>query len=234
MKKILICTLVLLTCIVLCSCKDEHTPIGEDILGNLVDTEFTDTITLQAYSFLEDTVNTTNTSANILGHTFDPVFGKSSAGIYTQLALSGSAVNFGDHPVIDSLVLTLQLSGYYGDTNSYVGIRVHQLSEALDSQAQYYQNSTVNYDPTPLNYNLTGYTIRPSSTVVVDTSVLGAHLRVRLSDQFGQYLLNHQNDLNNQFQNFLKGLYIEAVSHTGNDGYMLLTNMTSALSGMTP
>ena len=233
MKKILICTLVLLTCIVLCSCKDEHTPIGEDILGNLVDTEFTDTITLQAYSFLEDTVNTTNTSANILGHTFDPVFGKSSAGIYTQLALSGSAVNFGDHPVIDSLVLTLQLSGYYGDTNSYVGIRVHQLSEALDSQAQYYQNSTVNYDPTPLNYNLTGYTIRPSSTVVVDTSVLGAHLRVRLSDQFGQYLLNHQNDLNNQFQNFLKGLYIEAVSHTGNDGYMLLTNMTSALSGMT-
>ena len=233
MKKILICTLVLLTCIVLCTCKDEHTPIGEDILGNLVDTEFTDTITLQAYSFLEDTVNTTNTSANILGHTFDPVFGKSSAGIYTQLALSGSAVNFGDHPVIDSLVLTLQLSGYYGDTNSYVGIRVHQLSEALDSQAQYYQNSTVNYDPTPLNYNLTGYTIRPSSTVVVDTSVLGAHLRVRLSDQFGQYLLNHQNDLNNQFQNFLKGLYIEAVSHTGNDGYMLLTNMTSALSGMT-
>ena len=233
MKKILICTLVLLTCIVLCSCKDEHTPIGEDILGNLVDTEFTDTITLQAYSFLEDTVNTTNTSANILGHTFDPVFGKSSAGIYTQLALSGSAVNFGDHPVIDSLVLTLQLSGYYGDTNSHVGIRVHQLSEALDSQAQYYQNSTVNYDPTPLNYNLTGYTIRPSSTVVVDTSVLGAHLRVRLSDQFGQYLLNHQNDLNNQFQNFLKGLYIEAVSHTGNDGYMLLTNMTSALSGMT-
>ena len=233
MKKILTCTLALLTCILLASCKDEHTPIGEDILGNLVDTEFTDTITLQAYSFLEDTINTTNTSANILGHISDPVFGKSNAGIFTQLSLSGSAVNFGNHPVIDSLILTLQLSGYYGDTNSCVGIRVHQLNESLDSQVQYYQNSTVSYDPTPLNYSLTGYTIRPSSTVVVDTSVLGAHLRIRLSDQFGQYLLNHQNDLNYRFQNFLKGLYIEAVSHTGNDGYMLLTNMTSALSGMT-
>ncbi len=233
MKKILTCTLVLLTCILLTSCKDEHTNIGEDILGNLVDTEFTDTITLQAYSILEDTINTTNTSANILGHINDPVFGKSNAGIFTQLELSGSAVNFGNHPVVDSLILTLQLSGYYGDTNSYVGIRVHQLNEALDSKTKYYQTSTLGYDQTPLNYNLTGYTIRPSSSIVVDTSVLSAHLRVRLSDQFGQYLLNHQNDLNNHFKDFLKGLYINAVSHTGNDGYMLITNMTSALSGMT-
>jgi predicted small secreted protein len=232
MKKILTCTLVLLTCIVLSSCKDEHTNIGEDILGNLENSEFTDTITLQAYSVLEDTINTTNTSANLLGHISDPVFGKSSAGIFTQLALSGSAVNFGDHPVIDSLILTIQLAGFYGDTNSCVGIRVHRLTESLDSQTQYYQNSTVGYDPTPLNYSLTGYPIRPSTSIVVDTSVLGAHLRIRLSQQFGQYLLNHQNDLNNRFQDFLKGLYIEAVSHTGNDGYILLTNMTSALSGL--
>ncbi|MBO7629673.1 MAG: DUF4270 domain-containing protein [Bacteroidales bacterium] len=233
MKKILTCTLVLLTCILLTSCKDEHTSIGEDILGNLVDTEFTDTITLQAYSHLEDTINTTNTSAHILGHTYDPVFGKSSAGIFTQLALSGSAVNFGSQPIVDSLILTLQLSGYYGDTTSSVGIRVHQLTEILDSETKYYQNSTVGFDPTPLNYSLTGYTIKPNSTIVVDTSVLGAHLRVRLSDQFGQYLLNHQNDLNYRFEKFLKGLYINAISHTGNDGYMLMTNMASALSGMT-
>ena len=233
MKKILTCTFVLLTCVLLTSCKDEHSSIGEDILGNLVDTEFTDTITLQAYSVLEDTINTTNTSANILGHISDPVFGKSSAGIFTQLALSGSAVNFGSNPVIDSVILTLQLSGYYGDTNSNVGFRVHQLNEALDSETKYYQNSTVNYDPTPLNYSLTGYSIRPNSSIVVDTNVLGAHLRIRLSDQFGQYLLNHQDDLNNRLKDFLKGLYIDAVSHTGNEGYMLITNMTSALSGMT-
>ena len=233
MKKILTCTLVLLACFLLTSCKDEHTNIGEDILGNLVDTEFTDTITLQAYSILEDTINTTNTSANILGHISDPVFGKSSAGIYTQLALGGSAVNFGSNPVIDSVILTLQLSDYYGDTTSCVGIRVHQLYEALDSQTKYYQNSTVSYDPTPLNYSLTAYQIRPSSSVVVDTNVLGAHLRIRLSDQFGQYLINHQEDLNNRLKDFFKGLYINAVSHTGNEGYMLITNMNSALSGLT-
>ena len=233
MKKILTCTLVLLTCIVFSSCKDEHTNIGEDLLGNLENTVFTDTITLQAYSVLEDTINTTNTSANILGHVFDPVFGKSNAGIFTQLSLSGAAVNFGNHPVIDSLILTIQLSGYYGDTNSCVGIRVHQLNEALNSETKYYQNSTVSYDPTPLNYSLTGYTIRPNSSIIADTSVLSPHLRIRLSQQFGQYLLNHQEDLNNRFQDFLKGLFINAISHSGNDGYMLTTNMTSALSGMT-
>lgn len=233
MKKILTCTLVLLTCILLTSCKDEHTIIGEDILGNLLGSEFTDTITLHAYSILEDTINTTNTSANILGHISDPVFGKSSAGIFTQLSLSGSAVNFGTNPIVDSIILTLQLSGYYGDTNSCVGIRVHQLNEALDTTSKYFQSSTVNYDPTPLNYSLTGYTIRPGTSIVVDTNVLAAHLRIRLSQQFGQYLLNHQNDLNYRFQHFLKGLYIEAISHTGNDGYLLITNMTSALSGLT-
>ena len=233
MKKILTCTLVLLTCIMLSSCKDEHTNIGEDILGNLENTILTDTITLQAYSVLEDTINTTNTSANILGHISDPVFGKSSAGIFTQLTLSGSAVNFGTNPVIDSIILTIQLSGYYGDTNSCVGIRVHQLYESLDSQAKYYQNSSVSYDPTPLNYSLTGYPIRPTSTIVVDTNILGPHLRIRLSQQFGQYLLQHQDDLNNRFQDFLKGLYINAISHTGSDGYLLTTSMTSALSGLT-
>ena len=217
----------------LASCKDENTNIGEDLLGNLEDTEFTDTITVEAYSFLEDTINTTNTSANILGYLTDPVFGKSSAGIFTQLSLGGSAVNFGQYPTIDSVVLTLQLSGYYGDTNSRVGIRVHQLTEALDPQAKYYQNSTVGYDPTPLNYSLSGYSICPNTPIVVDTSVLSAHLRIRLSQQFGQYLLNHQDDLNNRFQDFLKGLYIEAISHTGSCGYMLITNMTSALTGVT-
>ena len=48
MKKILYCTLVLLTCIFLSACQNDNSNIGYDLLDNLVDTEFTDTITLQA------------------------------------------------------------------------------------------------------------------------------------------------------------------------------------------
>lgn len=193
----------------------------------------TDTITVEAYSVLEDTINTTNTSANILGHISDPIFGTSSAGIYTQLALGGSTVNFGDNPEIDSIVLTLQLSSYYGDTTSRVDIRVHELDETLNPETKYYQTSTVSYKSTTLNYSTNGYTIQPGTSIVIDTGMYSAHLRIRLSQQFGQYLLNHQDDLNNNFGDFLKGLYIEAVGHTGVCGYMLITNMTSALTGVT-
>ena len=233
MKKILYCTLVLLTCIFLSACQNDNSNIGYDMLDNLMGTEFTDTITLQAYSVLEDTINTTGTTAHLLGHLSDPVFGNSSAGIFAQFALSGTAVNFGDHPAIDSVVMTLQLSTYYGDTNSAVGIRVHQLTESMDQSANYMQTSMLGYDPTPLNYQLTGYTIQPNTPVVVDTSVYSAHLRIRLSQQFGQYLLNHEYDLNNRLLDFLKGFYIEAVSHTGVCGYMLGASMTSALTGLT-
>ncbi len=233
MKKILFCTLALLMCIFFNSCTNQSSEIGLDLLDNLVDTEFTDTITLQAYSVLEDTINTTNTSANILGHLSDPEFGNSRAGIYTQLALGGSAVNFGTNPTIDSIVLTLQIYDYYGDTNSLVSFRVHQLTESLSSSTTYHQTSTVGYDPTPLNYSLNGQPLRPNQSIVVDTTLLSAHLRIRLSNQFGQYLLNHQNDLNYNLQNFLKGLYIEAVAHTGSCGYMLISNMSSALTGLT-
>lgn len=233
MKKIIYCTLVLLTCIFLSGCKNESTDIGLDLIGGQVATDFTDTITLSAYSVLEDTINTTNLSACMLGHISDPVFGNSSAGIFTQLALSGAAVNFGESPVIDSVVLTLQISGYYGDTTSAVGIRVHRVTEDMSSETTYYQNSTVGYDPTPLNYSLDGITLRPTTPIVVDTGMYSAHLRLRLSQQFGQYLLKNQDNLNNNLKSFLKGFYIEAVNHAGSRGYMLTSNLGSALSGLT-
>ena len=232
MKRTLYCTLVLLTCIFLSSCTDESSPIGYDLLDNLVGTDFTDTITLQAWSLTEDTLNTTATSAQVLGHISDPVFGNSDAGIYTELALGGAAVNFGEHPVIDSAVLTLQISGYYGDTTSAVGIRVHRLNESMDPSATYYQGSTVGFDPTPLNYQLSNYTLKPNTAVVVDTGIFNAHLRIRLTQAFGQELLNHESDLNNNLRDYLKGVYINAVSHSGPSGYMLMTNMSSALTGL--
>lgn len=233
MKRILYCTLVLLTCIFLSSCKNESSPIGYDLLDNLVGTDFTDTITLEAWSVLEDTLNTTKTSAHVLGHLADPVFGNSSAAICTELILGGAAVNFGEHPILDSAVLTLQISGFYGDTNSAVGIRVHRLNENLDPSATYYQNSTVGFDPKPLNYQLINYTLKPNTAVVVDTGVYNAHMRIRLSQSFGQELLNHQSDLNNNLRDYLKGFYIQAVSHSGTRGYMLMSNLTSALTGLT-
>ena len=163
----------------------------------------------------------------------DPVFGDCRASTYAQFNLTGSSVNFGANPVVDSIVLTLQLASYYGDTNSRVGLRVYQLTEPLSGT--YNSASTVNYDPTPLNYALTGYAIQPTTSVVVDTGNYSPHLRIRLSNAFGQYLLNNQHHMtsNAAFKSFFHGLCISAVSHTGPVGYILLTSMNSSLSGIT-
>lgn len=215
------------------SCQHGISSIGLGLVDE-VGTDFSDTTTLVAYSVMEDTIVTTNLSANILGNIHDPIFGDSRATIYSQFALSGSSVNLGENPVVDSVVLTLQISSYYGDTNSSVGIRVYRINEDLSSENKYYQNSTVNYDPTPLNYSLTSYTIRPQTPVIVDTNSFNPHVRVRLSQAFGQYLLDHQSSMssNSTFQQFFKGLCIDAISHTGNTGYMFMTNMTSSLTAI--
>ena len=233
MKKQLFAFFLSVGLILFSACQHETSSIGLNLIDQ-VGTEFNDTTTVVAYSCLEDTINTGNLSSNVLGHIHDPVFGDSKASIYAQFALGGSSVNFGENPMVDSVVLTLQLSSYFGDTNSRVGIRVHRLTENMSTSNKYYQNSTVAYDATPLNYSLTGYSIKPGTSVVVDTNSYSPHLRIRLSQAFGQYLLNHQSYMtsNSSFQQFFKGLCIEAISHSGSTGYMLITNMTSSLTNI--
>ena len=215
------------------ACEHETSSIGLNLIDQ-VGTEFSDTTTVVAFSVLEDTINTKNLSSNVLGNIYDPVFGDTKASIFAQFSLGGASVNFGTNPEVDSVVLTLQLSSYYGDTNSRVGFRVHRLTEALLSDAKYYQTSSVGYDPTPLNYTLSGYSVCPGTPVVVDTNTYNPHIRIRLSQAFGQYLLNNQANMgsNASFQQFFKGLCVEAISHTGNTGYMIITNLTSSLSSI--
>lgn len=221
--------------LLLAACNNDVTNIGLGMNGQLVGTDFTDTVTVQAYSFLEDTINTKNLSANMVGEIHDPVFGDNRASIYTQLTMSGASVNFGDNPQIDSVVLTMQLASYYGDTTSKVGIRIYQLAQSLSENGKYYQNSVIAHKPGALNYSLTSYSINPTTEVIVDTGAYSPHIRIRLRDSFGQFLLNNQHRMSSpsQFKSFFKGLCITAESHTGPTGYMLLTNMTSSLSGIT-
>jgi len=217
------------------SCKDDVSGLGWDLLNGTEGASFNDTTTVIAYSVLEDTLNTTGLTANMVGSLQDPVFGNSSAAICAQFALGSSSINFGTNPVIDSVVLTLQISSCYGDTNAAVGFRVYQLREILSSTDDYYHNSVVSYDHTPLNYSLQSYAIRPHESIIVDTNILSPHLRIRLSQAFGQHLLNICKDANSNtaFQRVFKGLRIAAVSHTGSTGYMLVSSLTSSLSGIT-
>jgi len=235
MKKIPQILIVLFLIVFAFGCKNEYDIIGlnlqdpDEILGNA----FSDTTTLTAYSIREDSINTTKLSNSILGYIKDPVFGLTQAGIYSQYLLSGSSVNFGTNPVLDSVILTMQYAGFFGDTLSPLTIKVYELTESLVKDTKYY-----NFTPTECsNQNLVfrNYQLlpKPTTPITIDTVTYDSHIRIRLSNALGTRFLNNPSQLadNATFLEFFKGLYIVATA-SGGSGSLLYVNMTSSVSGI--
>ncbi|MCL2246247.1 MAG: DUF4270 domain-containing protein [Lentimicrobiaceae bacterium] len=218
------------------ACQNDPSSIGLNLQDrdDLLNAVFTDTITLTAHSILEDTLNTRNLEANFLGFIRDPVFGQTYAGIFTQLIPSGSSVNFGKSPQLDSIVLTLRYAGgFYGDTLNPFVVQVHRLTEDILSEKDYYQNSSFAHSSDDLTYkdNFLLYP-KPTSKVKLDT-ILEPHLRIRLDDELGNLLLSNADKMSSNavFKDFFKGLYICAKS-LSNDGSLVNFDLASAMSGV--
>jgi len=93
------------------SCTKEPDQIGTSIIPPTDKLQYgiDTTILLDAYSIVEDSVRTDETSQNILGSYWDPIFGISTAGIYTQLSLPFVGHSSGNTPIIDSAILKLAI-----------------------------------------------------------------------------------------------------------------------------
>ena len=228
----LLCCLFLYT-----ACGTDPTDIGNGLIGDdeLLQSSASDTTTLWASTKQTDTVYTSSyytTGRNLLGGLNDPIFGKSTAGIYAQAYMLST--NFSpdlDSAVVDSIVLALRYengSSVYGDGSSLHTIYAYEVIEPLGSAATTrYNNSEFAYDPVPLGYAthvkfapgdsiyLNNYVkIGGGDTVKYETQPVKSapQIRVRLSDEFGYALLGRggTNTLqsNETFQSFFKGLYI--------------------------
>src|SRR5574344_224590 len=107
------------------SCKNDYDRIGLDIQSDLIDAIYVDSCTIVGQSFENDSMITgTTLNVNTLGFINDPTFGKTKADFCTQFMLSSSNVEFLNWAQIDSAVLALSISGYYGDTTSKMHVRV--------------------------------------------------------------------------------------------------------------
>ncbi len=201
----------------LLSCRKEPYQVGIDILPptDTLGVFQTDTVTVIAYTILQDSARTDESSYGLLGAIMDPVFGQTTATTYTQVRLSTEGVTFGDHPVLDSLVLVLYYEGYYGDTNTLQHVRVYELSADLSPDSSYYSNQTAG------TYNLLladqYYKPRPTDSVLLSGDTVAPHLRINLSNRTRylgnkilsapQYILNS----NDEFVKFFKGVCIQAL-----------------------
>lgn len=213
------------------ACKKSPETIGNNLISDndFIGIHHTDTVAVLCHSYL-DSVGTKNVSYALLGSMSDPVFGLSQAGFCTQFHLSSAGQNFGNNPVLDSLVLQLCISGYYGDTTTWQTVHAYALTDTLSASETYYNHTEVPYNATDL---ANGFQFRPypkTTTHVVGTDTINqAIIRIPLSAELGNYLINLdttayvQPDL---FKQQFKGLCLKCDPASGN-GSICSINLTN-------
>jgi hypothetical protein len=211
------------------SCKtDEEIGFGVQPPGDKIIIGFNEGSGITAYSIKEDSLRSDETILNLMGSTFDPVFGTSTAGFYAQFRLPDNNVNFGDNPVIDSVVLAIAYHSYYGDESTSQTVKVYEISDDFYKDSLYYTNIKLNTYASPLAEKL--FFPRTTDSASADGVMYGPHLQVRLDDAFGQKFLDQSGTAtlatNEAFQTFFKGLYITAVPVSFN-GAIIYFNLFS-------
>jgi hypothetical protein len=202
---------------VLSACKKDAYKIGLDLLppSDTLNVLKTDTCSVVAYSVFQDSCRTDKSGTLLLGSLMDPVFGNTTASMYTQFRLTGDLVDFGLNPVLDSLVLMMRYSGSYGDTNTLQNVKVYELNEDLTYDSTYYSDR----HPSTYGTLLANKTFapKPTDSVIVYGVKWMPHLRINLN-QFSNYLGNKLISApssalttNQAFLTFFKGLAVETT-----------------------
>jgi len=221
--------------IFLFSCEEpDVVGLQTQIKNDKLNISFSDTTSIIAFSQIEENVRSDELTKNLLGSYFDPVFGTTSASLYTQLRLSSSNVTFGISPIFDSLILSFAYSGYYGDTTIPMDVKVYEITEDMYRDSTYYSNQNFTYD----NYELANYTFipNPNDSVEIDNENYGPHLQIKLDKKLGDKFLYYSRTSDfassENFINFFKGLYITMQSQN-NKGAILYFDLLSSLSKLT-
>src|SRR5690625_2102696 len=92
----------------LIACNDDFNDIGSSIVDHSnFDALLYDQTSLTAHSDKITKIKTNNLSSYALGVYNDPMYGKTTSNVLTQLALSRENPSFGDDPELDSVVLVV-------------------------------------------------------------------------------------------------------------------------------
>ena len=135
----------------------------------------------------EDSLRTDEALNLILGEiNDDPAFVNSSAGFYTQILLTENNTDLGTNPIVDSVVLSYTYSSSYGaDLANFTSLDILVLQDDIYKDSVYY--STSFSVPTP-----GGMSYVESFSVSNDTEK--PLLKVKLSNEFGQDILDLENE----------------------------------------
>jgi len=225
---------LLVSLIIAAACNKEPETIGLELQsGNNPQIFHTDNLLVASHSVREDSVRTDETTNNLLGSYWDPVFGMTTAGFATQIRLSENGYSFGANPVLDSLILFLDYNGYYGDTNSAVSIKIFELSEKLNLDSTYYSVDEASDYGVEIGSKV--FYPRPKTNVIIQGETEVPQLMVRLSDELGNRFLTASSSVfadNDSFLEYFYGLKLVTEPVTSPfSGSMLYFNLVSSASG---
>ncbi|MBC8046194.1 MAG: DUF4270 domain-containing protein, partial [Fimbriimonadaceae bacterium] len=220
------------------SCR-KATFIGDDLIpgSDFLYSARADTFKIITNTLLDDSVATSFNIYHSLGSLNSTVFGKTSADIYTQILMPTSNLTFGANAVADSVVLTLDYAGLYGDSTAQHSLNVYKLVEDIDGSRLYYSNSKLHDLPILIGRKELFTPNLKDSVQEVDDK-FPPHLRIRLSDWFAADLLSIVNDSsrfrdNSTFTDYLKGILIETDVSSGYSNSTMYFDLANFISGMT-
>jgi len=212
--------------------------IGEELLPeeDFLNSTRVDTFKIITYTEVDDSVVTSQNVFFALGSISSETYGNSTGNIYSQVLLPTNNLFFGDAPGIDSIVVTMDYAGYYGDTEAQHTLSVYRMTERLESGRLYYSDARFHVLPIAIGKKKEFVPNLADSVVLADGTIYEPHLRIKLFDSFGQNLLNLDTTVlenDTSFLSFLQGIYIEADTLT--DGFsngIMYFDMASTLSGL--
>ena len=216
--------------VTLASCEDT-TDIGIDLEDeNQLGTEFTDTITINTGTvLLPDSILSFRTTPAQVGFLADPVLGTLKATTYTEVALGGTDVSFGENPQVDSMVLTMDYSAIYGNKNKPLTINVFRLTEAFQEKASYFTTTKMATESNPLaSTTLVPLLFEKKRVFDVDSTAAKRLIKVRLPrtliDEFVAQSGKDPLKTQANFEAFFKGL---ALVPSGEAASILALNLAS-------
>jgi hypothetical protein len=200
------------------ACRDEN-EIGLNVLppSDQIGTDYSDSATVITSTQYEDSLRTDELSLQLLGSEWDPIYGGTTASIFTQATLEGIPA-WGTNIVADSLVLSLVYYSSYGDTAVPQNITVYRMTEPMDVNGNYYSDSMFAYDPAPIGTWSDAF--RPKTIATVDGSPANPQIRIHLSDALADTLINEflsgsdTYTSNEKWLAYFNGLYIKTDTAT--------------------
>jgi hypothetical protein len=207
-------TLFFLSLALITACEDPS-DIGLDLQDdNKIGTFYTDTLTINTGTVLHsDSIPAFKPLPMPLGGYWDSALGNVLATAFTEVGLSGLDLEFGENPVADSIVLTLDYntSVLYGvKQNAPLTLSVHRLTEGFNDKKSYFTNSTMAYESQPLGTTVfQPKIVQKQGTAGGDSAIVA---RIKLDKSLAEEILSKSGQavLKDQFKfvEFFKGIAI--------------------------